>query len=68
MSCPKCGGFVIYTSATPVAYKPEGDDGIWGYFEAECADCDWIGYGKIWYESQCDDGMYKDNVELPKEE
>ena len=69
MSCPKCEGFVIYTSATPVALEYNKNyGGVWGYFEAECEDCGWTGYGRIWYKSQADDGEYEDDVKLPEGE
>ena len=65
MSCPKCGGFVTYISADPVAFEPDCD-GIWGYFEAQCEECDWTGYGRMFYKQ--DEDLYEDDVKLPKEE
>jgi len=62
MSCPKCGGFVIY-GATPVAVGEPAHGGAWFYYDAQCEDCDWTGFGRWWFEQTEND--YEDDVELP---
>lgn len=65
MGCPKCNSGFIYFENDLRAVE-EMHDGAWHYYSAYCGECDWTGFGRVWFKRIIE--KWEDGVELPEKE